>query len=122
MAKNSNFFYLIARSPIGTLYKTVSSPQTNIILAYHGVQKEWHPRCIQTDLFIEHMKFIKKTGNVLPVNELVRDLGFNSKAHAIAVTFDDAYSNLMEDAIPVLAKMNIPATIYVPLKYIGKKK
>ena len=121
MSNNTQLFYSIAQSPVGWLFKKVAKPYPKIILAYHGVQKEMHPRCIHPDLFLEHMLLIKKIANVVPVSDYIKILGCDEKRITVSVTFDDAYSNLMEEAIPILVEMDIPATIYVPLKFIGKR-
>jgi len=36
-----------------------------------------------------------------------------------AVTFDDAYESVLKNAIPVLRERDIPATLFVPTKYLG---
>lgn len=38
----------------------------------------------------------------------------------IAVTFDDAYQSVLQNALPILRAKNIPATIFVPTGYLGK--
>src|SRR6266849_888209 len=37
----------------------------------------------------------------------------------VAVTFDDGYQSVLENAIPILLEKQIPATIFVPTKYLG---
>jgi peptidoglycan/xylan/chitin deacetylase (PgdA/CDA1 family) len=44
-------------------------------------------------------------------NELNRPL--------IAVTFDDAFESVLDNAIPILKKYNIPCTIFVPTACMG---
>ncbi len=39
----------------------------------------------------------------------------------LAITFDDAYVNLLDNALPVLAAYGLPATIFAPVNYLGKK-
>lgn len=39
---------------------------------------------------------------------------------SIWVTFDDAYHNFYEHALPILQRLKIPATVFVPAHYIGK--
>lgn len=39
----------------------------------------------------------------------------------VMITFDDAYVNQMELAVPLLKKYGLKATFFVPLKYMGQK-
>lgn len=38
---------------------------------------------------------------------------------AVAVTFDDAFQSVIDNALPVLRRHRIPATIFVPTGYLG---
>jgi peptidoglycan/xylan/chitin deacetylase (PgdA/CDA1 family) len=38
---------------------------------------------------------------------------------AVAVTFDDGYRSVMEIAAPILERLSIPATLFVPTKWLG---
>jgi peptidoglycan/xylan/chitin deacetylase (PgdA/CDA1 family) len=38
--------------------------------------------------------------------------------HAFAVTFDDGYACLLEHALPVLSRLNIPATVFLVTGYV----
>ena len=40
---------------------------------------------------------------------------------AIAITFDDAFGNLADHAVPVLASLSLPATIFAVSGYCGKR-
>jgi peptidoglycan/xylan/chitin deacetylase (PgdA/CDA1 family) len=39
---------------------------------------------------------------------------------AVAVTFDDAFQSVVDNALPVLKRHGIPATIFVPTGYLGE--
>jgi peptidoglycan/xylan/chitin deacetylase (PgdA/CDA1 family) len=39
---------------------------------------------------------------------------------SVIITFDDAYADLVEHALPVLEKRSFPATVFVPTALIGK--
>jgi peptidoglycan/xylan/chitin deacetylase (PgdA/CDA1 family) len=57
---------------------------------------------------------------VLPLDTLVARWLANERAPrpSVALTFDDAYLNNLEYAIPVLRKFGCPCTIFVPVGYI----
>lgn len=46
--------------------------------------------------------------------------GTYPKENPCILTFDDSYENFLTDAMPVLERFNIPATVFVPTGYIGK--
>ena len=37
----------------------------------------------------------------------------------LAVTFDDAYRSVGELAVPVLAELGVPATVFAPTAFVG---
>jgi len=39
----------------------------------------------------------------------------------VAVTFDDAYHSVLENALPILQERSIPATVFVPTKDLGRR-
>jgi peptidoglycan/xylan/chitin deacetylase (PgdA/CDA1 family) len=39
----------------------------------------------------------------------------------VAVTFDDAFRNVYENAIPVLQELDLPATVFISPSYVGDK-
>lgn len=39
----------------------------------------------------------------------------------VIITFDDGYANFKQYAFPVLSKLHIPATVFLPTAYLGKK-
>jgi peptidoglycan/xylan/chitin deacetylase (PgdA/CDA1 family) len=40
----------------------------------------------------------------------------------VAVTFDDGYRSALEHAVPVLSELGLPATFFVPTKWIGARR
>jgi peptidoglycan/xylan/chitin deacetylase (PgdA/CDA1 family) len=44
----------------------------------------------------------------------------DSPAHCCAVTFDDGFVSVLENALPELARRNIPATFFVPTGCLGE--
>jgi peptidoglycan/xylan/chitin deacetylase (PgdA/CDA1 family) len=45
----------------------------------------------------------------------------DDSARWVAVSFDDAFQNVVANALPELEKRNIPATIFVPSGFLGKQ-
>jgi peptidoglycan/xylan/chitin deacetylase (PgdA/CDA1 family) len=50
-----------------------------------------------------------------------RSAGVQAKP-AVAVTFDDAFANFRHEALPLLERYGIPATVFVPTRYVGSQE
>ena len=82
------------------------------VVTYHAV-KEW-----QVASFRRHMEELIKIGR--PVSARIK-MPMKTNDHYIAVTFDDGFQSVIEHALPVMADMGIPATIFIPTGYLGTK-
>jgi peptidoglycan/xylan/chitin deacetylase (PgdA/CDA1 family) len=85
---------------------------TLVILTYHPVKTS------ETARFERQMNMLLNTGKPISLSHNISTLG---SGYNIAVTFDDAYQSILKNALPVLRAKNIPATIFVPTGYLGKK-
>lgn len=45
----------------------------------------------------------------------------STNIQSVSLTFDDGYTSFFEYAWPILKKENIPATVFIPYGYVGKK-
>ena len=63
--------------------------------------------------FIEQMKFLSETQQVVSMDGLVSHLESDSDSFVVAVTFDDGYKDNLVYALPILEKYKIPSTIYI---------
>ncbi len=87
------------------------------ILIYHQVLAEFDPmRPTEPTAaaFEWQMQLLARYFTPLSLTEAVEHLKNNTlPANAVCVTFDDGYLNNLTVAQPILAKYNIPATVYV---------
>jgi len=102
-------FYKIISSVLGLAGK--KPPATFEVLYYH-------------EIFSEHKElFASQVKDIVNITEPVGS-GFNgqlsSGKHYIAVTFDDGFQCLLENAFPELELHKIPFTVFMPSAYIGK--
>lgn len=87
------------------------------VLAYHGVTSsapEYYD--VSKKQFREQMCLLKE-GNyrVLPLCEAVERLYSDRlDKKSIVLTFDDAHESIMENAVPCLLELGLPASIFVP--------
>ena len=87
-------------------------PSPLVVLTYHGVKVD------KLQSFKRHMDYILRAGNPIWADSggLKTD-----DCREIAVTFDDGLRSVVENALPVMRDRGIPATIFVPAGYIGRK-
>jgi peptidoglycan/xylan/chitin deacetylase (PgdA/CDA1 family) len=92
------------------------------ILTYHRVNDDGDPffPAVPTRIFAQHMAYIAETCRVLTVEDLVERMGRGELPRdAIAITFDDGYRDTLTHAAPVLARLGVPATIFLATGFIG---
>lgn len=97
-----------------------------IVLIYHRVEESsidpWK-LSVSPENFECQLKFMKSTGLVKPMEELVNQ--FYSKKElkpAIVITFDDGYEDNYLNAKPLLEKYGLPATFFITNIHIGQPK
>ena len=104
------FFYKIIKTVNLLFNKNLSS--TLVIITYHTVKKK------QADKFEKQMDILLKSGH--PVN-LESPLPSSYNKNFIAVTFDDGYQSILENALPAMQTRKIPASIFVTTGSLGQK-
>ncbi len=86
------------------------------ILLYHHVDAATpSSTSVTPELFAEHMEFIdKRKFRVVPLEKLMNTLkkGGRIKPRTLAITFDDAYPSVIENALPVLSHHKFPFTVF----------
>ncbi len=112
-------YRLISRSPVGYLFHALRTRRPiRIVLVYHGIAPQ-HPSCVDPVLFRKHISYLSEHCRIIPLEGI---LGQSERADspAVTITFDDAFSNLLDHALPALSEYHAPAVIYVPTGYLGK--
>ena len=88
-----------------------------IILLYHRITKiETDPLllCVSPQNFAEHLKVLKQSYHLLSLSEFAHQLDQGIVTdHSVVITFDDGYADNLYQAKPLLAKYEIPATVFV---------
>jgi peptidoglycan/xylan/chitin deacetylase (PgdA/CDA1 family) len=93
------------------------------ILIYHRVLPEidpindWDPTA---EVFTGQMRAVAAHFNVLPLGEAAARLRVGTlPARAACVTFDDGYADNAEVALPILARLGVPATFFLATGYLN---
>lgn len=94
-----------------------------VVLQYHHVSDSTPPATTTSvSLFRNQLDMIDDLGlEVVPLLEGIRDTrtGSPTEENRIAITFDDAYDSVYQQAAPMLAQRNYPYTIFVNTNAVG---
>jgi len=98
------------------------------ILMYHSVcapeYASWiAPRNrLEPSLFEEQMRFLARHRHVVDMEALLDMLSSGARiaAGTVAITFDDGYLDNLLVAAPILARYDLPATLYLATGYVGR--
>lgn len=99
------------------------SEQRLSILSYHRILPE--PDVMRSadstrQRFNWQMEVISKYFNPLPLPEALERMANGTLPdRAVSITFDDGYADNYTQALPVLQKWGVPATIFVATKYLN---
>jgi peptidoglycan/xylan/chitin deacetylase (PgdA/CDA1 family) len=85
---------------------------TCVVLYYHSVPNQFRER------FEEQMRIIASRKTAIDLRRM--DNCF-ANTHSVAITFDDALQSFAENAVPVLMRLKIPATVFVVTEELGSK-
>lgn len=96
------------------------------VVTYHRVadpepSSRLSPQLISATVsgFARQMEFLARNYQAVRM-ETVLEAALGRKAlpkRAVIITFDDAYHDLVENALPVLRRLRLPATVFVPTAY-----
>jgi peptidoglycan/xylan/chitin deacetylase (PgdA/CDA1 family) len=97
------------------------------ILMYHALSAtrtpEFHRWTLSPDRLRDHLAYLRLAGyRTVTVSALASSLragGPLPDDRVVALTFDDAYADFGEVALPLLAEFGMTATLFVPTAYAG---
>jgi peptidoglycan/xylan/chitin deacetylase (PgdA/CDA1 family) len=102
----------------------VRRPATGVVvLLYHRVGAGTSSSVdLPAAMFDEQMAALAATGNVVSLGEALDAVGGEPDGERIAVTFDDGTADLVDVALPILARHRIPATWYLATSFIDEQR
>jgi|GEM_PF-189085 len=108
-----SIFYLGWQSFKGFVKKTFSGKIDTrfLILYYHSI-----PENLKEE-FIWQINTLEKYGKFTEIDSKISD---KEPGRYYAISFDDGFKSVFDNAEPELEKRNIPHTIFFPTSYIGK--
>lgn len=92
------------------------------IFNYHAVSGRDYEYAVTPEMFELQLSYLQKHFRVIALSELEQVLENKTRSdQALAViTFDDAMADLYPNAFPILTKLQVPATIFVPTDFPGR--
>src|SRR5208283_4540263 len=99
----------------------MGAAQFPVILTYHSISEGDSPLEISPSLFTEQMEWLRANVRVAPLGEVGGALTERKPLpeRTVVLTFDDGYSDFCSSAAPVLRRLKLPATIFVPTGFCG---
>ncbi|HEX3031264.1 MAG TPA: polysaccharide deacetylase family protein, partial [Bacillota bacterium] len=118
------FKWLVKRAlslPLGLLSETRGIR----ILAYHRVTDEvTNELAVSVATFLTQMEWLMKRHRVITLDEavnlLLQDKTINESYTVL--TFDDGYADFYDNVYPILSRLGLPATVFVPLGYVSTNR
>lgn len=97
--------------------------QTPLILLYNRVANDpinSQLLAVSPQNFESHLKELAANYRVIPLSDLLNEVRINRFVpHTVAITFDDGYADNLTNALPLLEKYNLPATVFVTSGMVG---
>jgi peptidoglycan/xylan/chitin deacetylase (PgdA/CDA1 family) len=107
----------------GSLAATLAGTRRLLVLTYHRVLPE--PDSLLPGepcrrVFAEHMAVLRRHFSPVPLEQALDQLHAGGlPSRAVAVTFDDGYTDNLLHALPILQEYRIPATCFVATDYMS---
>jgi peptidoglycan/xylan/chitin deacetylase (PgdA/CDA1 family) len=95
------------------LMPIVEAKPRRVVLYYHSVKPEYRA------MFERQMAYLAANCTVAKVSE-IKTADANGKDVVAAITFDDAFESVLENAVPILKSLRLPASIFVPTGNLGR--
>lgn len=93
-----------------------------VILIFHRVLRTRDPLQPSEPTAVEferQMRWVRDWFNVLPLGNAVRRLAVGTlPERALAITFDDGYADNHDVALPILLKLDLPATFFIATGFL----
>jgi peptidoglycan/xylan/chitin deacetylase (PgdA/CDA1 family) len=89
-----------------------------LVVCYHAVSAGWRsPLAVSPERLDQQVRHLLERGYV-PAT-FTRAVLDAPAARTLAVTFDDAFRSVRDVALPVLRRLGVPATVFVPTGRVG---
>lgn len=75
-------------------------------------------------MFIRQLEYVRRRFRIVSLDTVERLIrtGSSVQTDLLVLTFDDGYEEMYSTVLPVLLRYRIPAILYLPTAYIGKRR
>ena len=116
MKNIKEFFKFLCAAVYGICLLIGKKQHKRVVLYYHGIDKSMRTG------FKKQMNYLTIRCLVVPASEInCPRYESNIYQPVVAIMFDDAFQNLLNNAIPILRRLGLPAAICVPAGNLGGK-
>lgn len=95
-----------------------------LVLGYHRIiDQPWDPLglCVHPSHFRQQLEVLRELYTPISLRELVQALRQGTELkHYVALTFDDGYGDFIENALPMLQDLDMPATVFITTGCTGR--
>lgn len=92
-----------------------------LVLCYHAVSERWQADLSVTPESLERqLTYLVRRG--YRGRTFLQAMTEPPAAKTLAVTFDDSYRSVFELALPILADLRLPATVFVPTEFAERER
>ena len=110
--------------PILLFVSPVYAADHAVVLLYHHVSTNTPPSTsVSPNIFRQHLDYLDAKGfHVLSLGQVLKTLaqGGSLPDRTVSITFDDAYSSIYDQAMPMLKERGWPFTVFVATQAIDK--
>jgi peptidoglycan/xylan/chitin deacetylase (PgdA/CDA1 family) len=123
-----------AHRVVGALRRGEAGGARVLVVSYHRVTHEFEADAreglasllISTSTLEAQLEHLARTREIVSMRDACRILseppGAKARRDAVAITFDDGYADVHGLALPILARLRIPATAFVSTGYLGTSR
>lgn len=112
-----------------TARRMAPRPKRPTVLVYHGVVDQKVPDAVDhwsltVDEFAAHVNWMRQHWQVIPIDTLIRAIAAKEPLSPrwLCITFDDAFTNVLRNAHPILQGFQLPYTIAAPTDLLGSQR
>jgi peptidoglycan/xylan/chitin deacetylase (PgdA/CDA1 family) len=92
-----------------------------LVLCYHAVSERWPADLsITPEALEDQLTFLVERG--YRGKTFTEAVTGTREGRVVAVTFDDAYRSVLELGLPILSRLGLPASVYVPTDFAGSER
>jgi peptidoglycan/xylan/chitin deacetylase (PgdA/CDA1 family) len=121
--------YILIYTSVAQAQQGIVTTQTRVasanlvVLQYHHVATDTpNSTSVTPATFAEHMDYLANNHKVIALDKAITAIQNNEvlPEKSVAITFDDGFTNILENAHPILQRYDFPYTVFINPALIGE--